>query len=116
MKDKELKKMAIRWDFKKDRIGTAITTEDTELTLYTGNAFIIALTETETTYNLQWFFADEQHAKNCLGLNKEYKGCWKSFGIKKLILDVNFKETPKLISILCKAKAEIEIELYNPPF
>lgn len=108
--------MAIRWDFKTDRMGTAITNDGTELTLYNGNAFIIALYETETSYQLAWFFADEQHAKNCLGLTKGYDGCWNDFNIKKLHLDVKFKETAKLINLLCKAKAEVEIMLYNPPF
>lgn len=112
--------MALRWDFKKDRIGTAIIEDGTELRLYNGNAFIIALYEWEKEgkelYQLMWFFADEEHAKNCMGLSKDYEGCWKDFQIKKIELDVTKKETEKFLKLLCKAKAEIEITLYKAPF
>lgn len=46
-----------------------------KLGLYTGNAFLIMLTEYEekgeSYWNMYSFWADKAHMKNCLGLNKK---------------------------------------------
>lgn len=57
--------MALRWDFTKDRIGTALLKGGTEISIYTGNAMAIFLQETLNTYQMYMFFADKQHFRNC---------------------------------------------------
>lgn len=63
--------MALRWDFKTDKLGWIdIPESETEtkatVNLYDGNALMIAVYETEKHYYMHSFFADEEHAKNCL--------------------------------------------------
>lgn len=68
--------MALRWDFKQDKIGwyeddqVKQTTEESGkvVRLYDGNALMIACWENDTSnkYWMHFFFADEEHAKNCL--------------------------------------------------
>lgn len=61
--------MALRWDFKTDKLGW-IDTKDKEssmiVRIYDGNALMIANYESDKHYYLHSFFADEEHAKNCL--------------------------------------------------
>lgn len=79
--------MSLNWNFTTDYIGTLYIKEDYHNgegekeyphPIYDGNAFAIFTSEWEEEgkrmYNLYNFFADEKHAKNCLGLSKEYKG------------------------------------------
>lgn len=73
--------MALRWDWD-EKCGEATLVqmhegeEDREfkLSLYTGNACLIMLHEFvedgEERYSLVNFWADKDHMKNCLGLNK----------------------------------------------
>lgn len=109
--------MALIWQWN-DQMGTAKHVEGYTLNLYRGNAFVIALYEWEEEkgdkfYNLHWFAAGEDHMKNMLGLNKGYTNCFKDFGIEEIRLDVNYKETAKLVQMFAKAKLEIKIELYK---
>ena len=65
--------MAVRWEWKQ-KVGT-LTYNDHTVNLYEGNAFLIGIREFknddgEEVYNVEWFFADKQHAKRCLGLEK----------------------------------------------
>ena len=72
--------MALHWDWK-ERCGEVTlsqkqedgTWKDFPLRLYTGNCCLIMLSEDDEkdTYALAGFFADVQHMKNCLGLNKK---------------------------------------------
>ncbi len=72
--------MAIQWQWK-DKIGEAVIrqtlgeeTKESTKTLYEGNAFMIFLNEWNEDgvdkYSLYTFFADETHAKRCLGIIK----------------------------------------------
>ena len=78
--------MAIRWLWS-EKCGEAVIEQQIGSekktfvkTLYEGNAFLIFLNEWEEDgvgkYSLYTFFADENHAKICLGLDKrkEYSG------------------------------------------
>lgn len=103
--------MAIRWNWK-DKIGEVIYKDGTKHSLYQGNALLIALSEHKNgTYTLAWFFADENHMKNMLGLTKDYKDNSMT-DCKRIRLDVRYKSTPKIVSTFARAKMEIEIELY----
>lgn len=75
--------MALHWNWE-EKIGeaTLVIKDDTgsdkeaTLSLYKGNAFLIFLHEYKDEngvdmYNLWSFWADKEHAKNCLGLNKK---------------------------------------------
>lgn len=67
--------MALRWDFKTDKLGWYEDRQTKELEannqfvrLYDGNALMIACWENDNNDNywMHSFFADEKHAKNCL--------------------------------------------------
>lgn len=61
----------LHWDWK-DKVGEATFKNGQKVTLYTGNAWLIALVEYEGTdeYTMSWFFVDKEHMRNCLGLSK----------------------------------------------
>lgn len=67
--------MALHWEWSK-KCGEMVVkyTEHPpmKLDLYKGNAFLIMIyqDEKEKTYQLWSFFANKDHAKNCLGLTK----------------------------------------------
>lgn len=112
--------MSINWQWN-DKMGTCTYTNGYKSNLYRGNAFVIAVNEWtdesgKELYSLAWFAADEQHMKNMLGLTKGYDECWSSFGICELELNVNYKETAKLVALLAKAKIEVAVKLACPPF
>lgn len=108
--------MALNWQWN-DKMGTAKHVEGYTLNLYKGNAFVIAIYEWQDgekdLYNIHWFAVSEDHMKNMLGLNKGYDNCFKDFEIEEIRLDVNYKETAKLVQMFAKAKLEIKIELYE---
>lgn len=105
--------MSLTWNWQK-RMGTATTANGITLTLYRGNAFMIALRETEETYQLEWFFADKEHMKNCLGFSKQYNECFSHFEITHMKLDTRYKETAIFLQHLATAnRYPITIELYN---
>lgn len=59
--------MAIQWQWE-NKIGELdIQQGENKFTMsvYTGNAMIIFLSETETTWRMYTFFADRTHFKNC---------------------------------------------------
>ena len=61
--------MAIQWEWK-NKIGELdVEQGDKKFTMsvYTGNALIIFLHETENTWQMYNFFADKGHFKNCAG-------------------------------------------------
>lgn len=105
--------MAIQWKWD-DKMGEVIYKNGATADLYQGNALTIAIYKyADDTYTLAWFFADEGHMKNMLGLSKGYDNAMKNLGIEKIRLDVRYKSVPKIISAFAKAKMEIEIELYD---
>lgn len=107
------KNMALRWDWN-DKMGECVYEDGTTVNLYQGNGLMIAIHEHEDdTYNLAWFFVDEAHAKNMLGLTKGYDNCMADAGIKTIRLNTNYKSVPKIVSLFAKAKMNIMIELYT---
>ena len=76
--------MALTWNWDQ-KCGEAIFTDKTRdkefpVSLYEGNAYLIFLYEykdgDEDMYNLQGFFADKEHMKKCLGIDKRYKSTY----------------------------------------
>ena len=117
--------MALRWDFK-ERCGEAVFMQDgKEYTtyLYQGNALLIFLNEWtteegENMYSLYSFFADKEHMKNCLGLNKKYstENMFDDERCKLKKIKLNKKHTryiKDIVDILIKAFDKIEIEIYK---
>lgn len=113
--------MAINWQWT-DKMGEVTDKRGYTSNLYRGNCFMIAVNEWKNKdgieqYSLAWFFADERHAKNCLGLTKEYQeNSVNDYHWAKFKLDTEYKETAKFIALLAKANAEVEIELYHKPW
>ena len=69
--------MALRWQWD-NKCGEAVFTDgekETTVNIYEGHAFMIFLKEwkegEDNMYSMYSFFADEDHAKNCLGLTKD---------------------------------------------
>lgn len=121
--------MALHWQWK-DKCGEAIvhqtnpqTGEERDLTvsLYEGNAFLIFVNqfkeEGKDMYSLFAFFADEEHAKNCLGLTKGNNNMFLDDGfqyLKKIRFDKSHHSKPqKLLNLFTKAFDTLEIELYK---
>ena len=118
--------MALQWDFKRDRCGELIikqkcedgTWRDFEIRLYTGNAYLIMLWEDDAakTYTLYSFFADKEHAKRCLGLDKKSSDGnifdkpyerWKKIRLNK----AKYPHVKELVGMLVQAFDHIEIEI-----
>lgn len=121
--------MAIQWQWN-DKIGEAVVqqtvgdeTRESTKTIYEGNAFMIFLNEWDEDgvgkYSMYTFFADENHAKICLGLDKrkKYAGNILDDGLIKLIkLRINKKKSrnwKKIITLFAKAFDNIDIEIYS---
>jgi hypothetical protein len=87
--------------------------------LYEGNAFLICINEWtekngEDVYSLNWFFLDERHAKNCLGLTKGHENIFTDTVIKKLRINTNrSRNWKKIVDFFISAFDSIEIELYK---
>lgn len=114
--------MALHWDWN-DKVGTVTVfnyDKEVEYNLYQGNAFLIMLYEYEVDGKEMWqmgsFFADETHAKNCLGLTKGYDNIFDTEYSKMLKIRINkgkYSYTKKLVDMLIKAFDNIIIELYT---
>lgn len=117
--------MALNWDWNK-KIGEAVIYNydgDYTYSLYQGNAFLIILWEYKDEngkdmWQMSNFFADKEHAKNCLGLSKDYEGenIYNTgyYKLKKIRINkAKYKYTKDLVDMLIKAFDEIEIELYT---
>lgn len=114
----------LRWDFKTDRIGTmSYTYFDSELVvdnLYSGNALMIACREWDQDgtemYRMISFWADKEHLKNMLGLNKGYDNCYNS-GYKNLKITLlrKYRGTKDIVNAFIKAKfnENIQIEIVD---
>lgn len=125
--------MSLNWEWK-EKCGTITCKEYREdfgawipftITLYKGNAFLIMLHEYkdentgEDMYNMYGFFADKEHAKNCLGLNKKqgygnniYQTDWRRFS--KLRINKNkYPYTKDLVQMFVQAFDNITIEVVS---
>ena len=120
--------MALTWQWN-EKCGEAIIRQELDgkvkeftKTLYEGNAFLIFLSEwkeaDKNMYSLYTFFADETHAKTCLGLNKK-SDCGNIFidGIDTLTkIRINKKKCrnwKKVVTLFAQAFDNIDIEIYT---
>ena len=121
--------MALRWDFN-EKVGevtfkkeTGDGIKDFVVDLYQGNAYLIMIYEWDEDgdrmYNLQGFFCDKEHMKNCLGLNKR-RGYTENIYNKpydkltKIRLNkAKYSYTKEVIDAFVQAFDEIEIEIYS---
>lgn len=109
--------MSIRWDFNCPS-GTVTMTDGQTFRWFTGNALMIVLNEwkenNEEYYSLNWFFADIDHAKNCLGISKGYENIFKSTGVGISEITISLEqcyEWKRFIPLLIKAFPDIVITL-----
>ena len=121
--------MALRWAWS-DKVGTMTLVQKHEgeddrefsISLYDGNCFLIMLNEWaedgEHMYSMYNFFADKEHAKNCLGLNKR-DGYTSNIlntpynTVTKFRLSKNYRYLKDLVPMLVKAFDNITIEIYS---
>lgn len=106
--------MALYWDLITDRIGEVEMADGTILNLYSGNALAICVREEIGHYYIAWFWCDEAHMKNMLGLTKGYDNCMAHWGITRISLSLAYKKTPVIVQALAKANMEVLIDLYTP--
>ena len=105
--------MSLNWEWN-DKMGDCTYANGAKANLYQGNALVIAVCEYEdNTYQLEWFACDENHMKNMLGLTKGYDNVFEGFGIVKIRLDVNHRNTAKLAQLIVKSNTPITIEMYK---
>lgn len=121
--------MAIHWDWK-DKIGTATLVQtwpkegekEYTLHLYQGNAFLIMLNEWDEDGQTMWsmfnFFADKDHAKNCLGLNKKDPDSTNILNsgfnrVTKFRLSKKYRYLKDLVPMLAQAFDDLTIEIYK---
>ena len=112
--------MALRWDFR-EKSGTVTMKnygKPVTLNWYEGNAMMIVLNEWkeedgEERYSLSWFFCDEAHAKNCLGMSKGHENMFdESNTITKLtVYREHCRGWDKVVKLFAKAFPNIEIEI-----
>ena len=78
--------MAIQWEWK-NKIGELDIEQGEKkftMSVYTGNALIIFLYETEKTYKMYNFFADKDHFKNCAKDSEwDYASEWRELRLWK---------------------------------
>lgn len=121
--------MALQWDWN-EKCGEATiqqtwdgeTTEHT-VSLYQGNAFLIMLNEFEEDGKDMWsmsnFFVDKDHAKRCLGLDKNYsdtnifdKDIHRLTRIRLNKAKMRKSDFKVLVTMLTQAFDKITIEVY----
>lgn len=104
--------MSLNWSWN-NKVGECVYDNGHTCNLYEGNALIIAIEETDTTYSLGWFAADLAHMKNMLGLTKGHDNCFEDFGVAKLRFNEKARNAEKLVSLFAKAKMPITVEFYK---
>lgn len=90
------------------------------LALYQGNAFLIMLSENDEddTYQMYSFFADKEHAKNCLGLKKGTDNIFCSENTRWAKIRLNkskYSYAKDLAAMVAQAFDNITIEIYSEP-
>lgn len=118
--------MSINWRWE-EKCGEAIVRQyfgdevrETTKSLYEGNAFLIFLNEWKedgkNMYSLYSFFADEKHAKTCLGLTKDSDNIFVD-GLDTLTkIRINKKKSrnwKKIVTLFAQAFDNIQIEIYS---
>lgn len=108
--------MALRWDFKAPG-GTVTLQNGDVINWYQGNCMMIALDEFkaddgEEHYSLAWFFADSEHAKNCLGLTKDHENIFKDNPFVEITVNRQYcYEWDRMVRILVKAFPDLVVIL-----
>ena len=110
--------MALHWDFRY-KAGTVTQVQNGhEFTanFYEGNSLMIVLYEYEkdgeNLYDLLWFFMDEAHAKNCLGLSKGHDNMFDADAITNLtIYRDHCRQWLTLVKLFTKAFPHIAIDI-----
>lgn len=110
----------LKWDFKTDKIGTiSYNYFDKKLivnNLYSGNALMIECAEWEQEgkelYQVCSFWADKEHLKNMLGINKGYENVYNS-GYKNLKITLlrKYRGTKDIVNAFIKAKFDENIQI-----
>ena len=113
---REKDKMAIRWQWAEKAGEITFTQHGNEFTCswYEGNALMIVLDEhPDDTYNLVWFFADFDHAKNCLGQGKDKETSFTDMSFTHLTIHRKFfrQDWGKLAKMWAKAYPDITITI-----
>lgn len=109
-----------KWDDKcgeiTERMETADGVQEYTFNMYDCNGLAMWLSEWEEKgeqwHALRGFFADEAHAKKCLGLTKGYPDNIHNNWIK-VKLNVAYPKMRKLANLLVKAFNDLKIELYK---
>ena len=94
------------------------------ISLYEGNCLLIMINEFVEDgvekYNLYSFFADETHAKRCLGLvkncDKEYSNMFEDGWDKLVKIRINKKKShnwKKIVTLFAQAFDNIDIEIFS---
>lgn len=117
--------MALNWNWS-EKCGEAVIQQGEKewtVNLYKGNAFLIFIYQYEKDgqemYQLYSFWADKQHMKNCLGLNKKegYGGnMFDEDDCKLKTIRINkakYPYTKDLMQALVQAFDELTIELFT---
>ena len=122
--------MSLNWKWN-EKIGEAVIrqtidseTKEYTKSLYEGNAFLIFLSEwrenNDNMYALYTFFADERHAKICLGLAADSTGDKRNIftdGFDTLVkLRINKKKArnyKKIVTLFAQAFDNIDIEIFS---
>jgi len=115
--------MALNWEWS-DKMGEVVQLgangKEWTYNIYGGNALAIIIAEwTEDgseKYMLHNFFADEAHAKRCLGIDKK----WETYGENmfegdyvRWRLNAKHPKAIKLAKLLVQAYKNVTIELYT---
>ena len=97
--------------------------EEHTCNMYEGNALLILIHEwtegTSEKYNLVGFFADKEHARRCLGLDKRHKDTYNSWCtdydrlIKVRINKAKSHNYKDIINLLLQAFDNIDIEIFK---
>ena len=98
---------------------------DYTVNLYEGNAYLIFIHEYKENendmYNLKGFFADKEHMKRCLGIDKRYKETYGDNSYDRdydRLIKIRFNKKKsrnykEIITALVQAFDNIEIEVYT---
>lgn len=103
--------MALNWNFKTDKIGTWEYSVDKggeryTKNLYSGNALLIAVYETDDEYIMGHFYCDKEHMKNCLGLGDDKCNIHNFERDVVVTLRKDYRGTKDIVNALIKAKFE----------
>lgn len=107
--------MALHWQWK-EKAGTVCLSDGNRFNWYEGNGLMIVLNEwtekDETYWSMNWFFADKDHAKNCLGLSKGHENIFADNPFTEISIHRKYcRQWKTLCDLLTKAFPEISIVL-----